>query len=93
MGARAGFQAESEEELSVGTSEEVTVHPTLTLCGIQCAAGARAGFQAESEEELSVAPGEEVTVHAEVEGWLQVTRARDGVRGLVPASYVGGAGG
>ncbi len=77
----------------MGTSEEVTVHPTLTLCGIQCAAGARAGFQAESEEELSVAPGEEVTVHAEVEGWLQVTRARDGVRGLVPASYVGGAGG
>ena len=47
--------------------------------------------EAEGEDELSVALGEEVTVHAEVEGWVQVTRARDGVRGLVPASYVGAA--
>ncbi len=92
MGVPTGFQAKSKEELSVASGEAVTVHPTLTLYRVKRAAGARAGFQAESEEELSVAPGEEVTVHAEVEGWLQVTRARDGVRGLVPASYVGGAG-
>ncbi len=51
----------------------------------------RAGFEAETEDEVSVAVGEEVTVHAEVEGWLQVTRARDGRKGLVPASYIGGA--
>ncbi len=38
-----------------------------------------------------MAPGEEVTVHVEVEGWVQVTRARDGQKGLVPASYIGPA--
>lgn len=36
-----------------------------------------------------MAPGEEVTVHVEVEGWVQVTRARGGHKGLVPASYIG----
>ncbi|CAL8471398.1 g10940 [Coccomyxa elongata] len=46
------------------------------------------GFDAEAEDELSVVPGEEVTVHVEIEGWVQVTRARDGQKGLVPASYL-----
>lgn len=47
-----------------------------------------AGFDAEAEDELSVTAGDEVTVHVEIEGWVQVTRARDGQKGLVPASYV-----
>lgn len=47
-----------------------------------------AGFDAEAEDELSVVPGDEVTVHVEIEGWVQVTRARDGQKGLVPASYL-----
>lgn len=47
-----------------------------------------AGFEAEAEDELSVVPGDEVTVHVEIEGWVQVTRARDGQKGLVPASYL-----
>jgi hypothetical protein len=47
-----------------------------------------AGFDAEAEDELSVAAGDEVTVHVEIEGWVQVTRARDGQKGLVPASYL-----
>ena len=38
-----------------------------------------------------MAPGEEVTVHVEAEGWVQVTRVRDGQKGLVPASYIGPA--
>ncbi|KAK9919131.1 hypothetical protein WJX75_009619 [Coccomyxa subellipsoidea] len=46
------------------------------------------GFEAEAEDELSVVPGDEVTVHVEIEGWVQVTRARDGQKGLVPASYL-----
>ena len=47
-----------------------------------------AGFEAETEDELSVVPGDEVTVQVEVEGWVQVTRDRDGKKGLVPASYL-----
>ena len=47
-----------------------------------------AGFDAEAEDELSVAAGDEVTVHVEIEGWVQVTRSRDGQKGLVPASYL-----
>ncbi|KAK9807563.1 hypothetical protein WJX72_002624 [[Myrmecia] bisecta] len=46
------------------------------------------GFDAEAEEELTVNVLDEVVVHAEVDGWYQVTRVRDGQRGLVPASYV-----
>ena len=48
----------------------------------------RIGFKAEGDDELSVATGEEVTVQAEIEGWVQVVRARDGARGLVPATYI-----
>ena len=84
----AGFQAEGKHELSVEPGEEVTVHAEVV--GLMQTLGC-AGFQAEGEDELSVEPGEEVTVHAEVEGWVQATRARDGMRGLVPASYVAGA--
>lgn len=47
-----------------------------------------AGFEAETEDELSVVPGDEVTVQVEVEGWVQITRGRDGKKGLVPASYL-----
>ena len=84
----AGFHAEGEDELSVEPGEEATVHAEL---GGLMQTLWYAGFQAEGEDELSVELGEEVTVHAEVEGWVQATRARDGVRGLVPASYVAGA--
>jgi hypothetical protein len=45
-------------------------------------------FDAEAEGELSVAVGEEVWVEAEVDGWYSVYREGDGLRGLVPASYV-----
>ena len=38
-----------------------------------------------------MAVGEEVTVHVEVEGWVQITRDRDGQKGLVPATYIGPA--
>ena len=63
-------------------------------CGVTrgCCVPCCAGFEAETEDEVSVALGEEVTVHVEVEGWVQVTRARDGRKGLVPASYIGAAG-
>jgi hypothetical protein len=45
-------------------------------------------FTAEAEGELSVAIGDVVWVEAEVDGWYSVRRDGDGVRGLVPASYV-----
>lgn len=51
-------------------------------------ANTAAGFEAETEDELSVDPGDEVTVQVEVEGWVQITRERDGKKGLVPASYL-----
>lgn len=47
-----------------------------------------AGFEAETEDELTVMPGDEVTVQVEVEGWMQITRNKDGQKGLVPASYL-----
>lgn len=60
-----------------------------TLCPRKIEYGASAaGFEAETEDELSVVPGDEVTVQVEVEGWVQITRDRDGKKGLVPASYL-----
>ena len=47
-----------------------------------------AGFEGETEDELTVFPGDEVTVQVEVEGWVQITRDKDGQKGLVPASYL-----
>ena len=47
-----------------------------------------AGFEAETEDELTVSPGDAVTVQVEVEGWVQITRDKDGQKGLVPASYL-----
>ena len=54
----------------------------LTVCHICCAE-----FVAETDDELTVKPGDAVVVQAEVDGWYQVTRASDGRRGLIPASY------
>ncbi|GBF93132.1 hypothetical protein Rsub_05861 [Raphidocelis subcapitata] len=45
-------------------------------------------FEAEAEGELTVGEGEAVWVEAETDGWFTVVREADGVRGLVPASYV-----
>ncbi len=48
-----------------------------------------ADFEVESEEELSVVAGDEVAVIGkEDDGWIQVSRARDGKKGLVPVSYL-----
>jgi hypothetical protein len=44
-------------------------------------------FTAEQENELTVRVGDEVVVGAEIDGWYQTTRVRDGVSGLIPASY------
>ncbi|GAX84107.1 hypothetical protein CEUSTIGMA_g11530.t1 [Chlamydomonas eustigma] len=45
-------------------------------------------FTAEQENELTVKVGDDVVVGAEIDGWYQTTRLRDGVSGLIPASYV-----
>lgn len=71
-----------------GTPRAVTPSPSIRAPPPPSRGVVAHAFEAALPEELTVARGDTVSVVADVDGWLDVVRDRDGARGLVPASYV-----